>query len=120
MAKDAQTTAIVPYGHGHKASLSHALLHVFSSFKNLGILGYVLEALLEFMHINKKANRKLRILHKPWMHLAAILMIIVGHLAEHVHQEEENHEQEVRIASLEKKLALLQAGKAANVQANGR
>mmetsp|Transcript_63299 Transcript_63299/g.159633 ORF Transcript_63299/g.159633 Transcript_63299/m.159633 type:complete len:153 (-) Transcript_63299:184-642(-) len=100
---------VMRHGHGHgRMTLGTLLLHIFIKLKYLGLAGHLLEALLELMHVSKKANHRLRFLHKPWMHLAAIGMVIVGHLAEHAHQEEENHEQEHRIALLEKNLARLQ------------
>eukprot|EP00427_Karlodinium_veneficum_P015330 CAMPEP_0169128926 /NCGR_PEP_ID=MMETSP1015-20121227/36843_1 /TAXON_ID=342587 /ORGANISM="Karlodinium micrum, Strain CCMP2283" /LENGTH=43 /DNA_ID= /DNA_START= /DNA_END= /DNA_ORIENTATION= len=33
-------------------------------------------------------------------------MVLVGHMAEHVHQEEENHAQEARLAALEARAGL--------------
>merc|ERR1719401_2919608 len=109
-----QVSSKVVVAHGHRsgqATLVVGLLHLFTKLKRLGIAGYALEALLELTHVSKRAHHRLSFLHKPWVHLMAILMIIVGHLAEHVHQEEENHHQEVRIAMLEKKLAVIQPKK---------
>eukprot|EP00428_Durinskia_dybowskii_P072678 CAMPEP_0170398196 /NCGR_PEP_ID=MMETSP0117_2-20130122/23274_1 /TAXON_ID=400756 /ORGANISM="Durinskia baltica, Strain CSIRO CS-38" /LENGTH=172 /DNA_ID=CAMNT_0010654739 /DNA_START=103 /DNA_END=619 /DNA_ORIENTATION=- len=106
--------AVVPHGHGHgEKSALGMLLHLFTKLKNLGIAGYALEALLELGHTSKRAHHRFHFLHKPWVHLLAILMILTGHLAEHVHQEEENHHQEARLADLEAKVAALGAAKKA-------
>lgn len=98
------------HGHGQTSMLS-MLLQLFAGLKNLGIAGYALEAVLELMHTSKRAHHKLHFLNKPWVHLAAVLMVLTGHLAEHVHQEEENQHQEARIAALEASVAQLKAVK---------
>mmetsp|Transcript_96571 Transcript_96571/g.295429 ORF Transcript_96571/g.295429 Transcript_96571/m.295429 type:complete len:117 (-) Transcript_96571:61-411(-) len=99
-------------GHG-KAPLAQQLLRLFAALRHLGSLGYALEVLLELAHVSKRAHRALPFLHKPWMHVLAIVMVLTGHLAEHVHQEEENHHQETRLVALERQLAQAQSKKAA-------
>merc|ERR1719382_1306295 len=56
--------------------------------------GYLLEWILKASHVNHKLHRWLHRLDSPRVHLLAITMVLTGHAAEHLHQEEENHEQE--------------------------
>merc|ERR1719240_390469 len=75
----------------------------------LGLGGHVIEWVCELTHVSKAAHRRL---HGPALHrlgLFAVTCIIVGHLAEHVHQEEENHHQEHRIHTLEERLKKLES-----------
>lgn len=72
---------------------------------HLGIAGHALEALLELTHVSRQAHRQLKLLRRPWVHFAAIVMVIVGHVAEQAHQEEENHKHQARIARLEEQQA---------------
>eukprot|EP00429_Kryptoperidinium_foliaceum_P064238 CAMPEP_0176063624 /NCGR_PEP_ID=MMETSP0120_2-20121206/31733_1 /TAXON_ID=160619 /ORGANISM="Kryptoperidinium foliaceum, Strain CCMP 1326" /LENGTH=169 /DNA_ID=CAMNT_0017397199 /DNA_START=50 /DNA_END=554 /DNA_ORIENTATION=- len=111
--------AIQKHGHG-QASILSVLLRLFTGLKNLGLAGYALEALLKLSHASHRAHHKLHFLDTPRIHLLAVLMILTGHLAEHLHQEEENHHQEARLAGLESRLADLERAKKAAVSFGGR
>mmetsp|Transcript_56422 Transcript_56422/g.150936 ORF Transcript_56422/g.150936 Transcript_56422/m.150936 type:complete len:99 (-) Transcript_56422:81-377(-) len=76
-----------------------------SSLKFFGIIGHLIELLGEMSHASKRAPRWLHKFHNPKFGVLAIIMVIVGHLAEHVHQEHENHHQELRLAALEAQVA---------------
>eukprot|EP00746_Dinoflagellata_sp_MGD_P014337 gnl/MRDRNA2_/MRDRNA2_131372_c0_seq1.p1 gnl/MRDRNA2_/MRDRNA2_131372_c0~~gnl/MRDRNA2_/MRDRNA2_131372_c0_seq1.p1 ORF type:complete len:166 (+),score=28.21 gnl/MRDRNA2_/MRDRNA2_131372_c0_seq1:63-500(+) len=76
----------------------------------LGLGGHLIEWVCELTHVSKSAHRRL---HGPALHrlgLFAVTCIIVGHLAEHVHQEDENHHQEHRFHILEERLKKLESG----------
>mmetsp|Transcript_46702 Transcript_46702/g.144290 ORF Transcript_46702/g.144290 Transcript_46702/m.144290 type:complete len:120 (+) Transcript_46702:31-390(+) len=82
-----------------------ALAGVLGKLRYLGLAGYLLEWLLEASHVSHRLHRLLHKLHSPKVQLLAITMVLAGHLAEHLHQEEENHHQEHRLAALEARLA---------------
>mmetsp|Transcript_40923 Transcript_40923/g.61831 ORF Transcript_40923/g.61831 Transcript_40923/m.61831 type:complete len:115 (-) Transcript_40923:328-672(-) len=103
--------AMVKHGHHSSGSLKVVLLHAFLKLKWLGLMSLFIEAMLESRHVSKRAHKYFHFLHKPWVHLALVIMEIVGHLAEHLHQEEENHEQEHRLHELEKVVAKLSKAK---------
>eukprot|EP00929_Paragymnodinium_shiwhaense_P087885 TRINITY_DN48034_c0_g1_i1.p1 TRINITY_DN48034_c0_g1~~TRINITY_DN48034_c0_g1_i1.p1 ORF type:complete len:115 (+),score=14.63 TRINITY_DN48034_c0_g1_i1:131-475(+) len=90
--------------HGSKADTKKVLLHFLCKLRYLGLIGYGLEWLLEASHVSKRLHHWLHRLVNPKMHLLAISCVLVGHVAEHLHQEEENHHQEAHIRALEKRL----------------
>ncbi|CAE7833706.1 unnamed protein product [Symbiodinium necroappetens] len=73
----------------------------------LGLFGYALEWLLEACHSSSKLHTMLHRINTPKFHLLAITMVLAGHVAEHLHQEEENHHQEAHLASLRAELQKL-------------
>eukprot|EP00933_Yihiella_yeosuensis_P068726 TRINITY_DN7467_c4_g1_i1.p1 TRINITY_DN7467_c4_g1~~TRINITY_DN7467_c4_g1_i1.p1 ORF type:complete len:125 (+),score=20.90 TRINITY_DN7467_c4_g1_i1:87-461(+) len=77
------------------------LAHLFVKLRYLGLAGYFLEWILEATHSSKRLHHLLHRINTPKVHLLAITMVLAGHLAEHLHQEEENHHQEDRLAKLE-------------------
>mmetsp|Transcript_41651 Transcript_41651/g.90785 ORF Transcript_41651/g.90785 Transcript_41651/m.90785 type:complete len:129 (-) Transcript_41651:241-627(-) len=101
----AVASSVVPHGHGHGMSVWQFLLHLFCKLRCLGLVGYGLEWILELSHANHKVHRRIRRYTGPKFRLLAMSMVLAGHLAEHIHQEEENHEQEDRIKALELRLA---------------
>ena len=95
-------------GHGTVSKASPtglaALWIIFLKFvarlRYLGLLGYALEWLLEASHASSKLHKILHSINTPKVHLLAISMVLAGHVAEHLHQEEENHHQEAHLEEL--------------------
>mmetsp|Transcript_2175 Transcript_2175/g.5384 ORF Transcript_2175/g.5384 Transcript_2175/m.5384 type:complete len:110 (-) Transcript_2175:73-402(-) len=104
---------MVPSAHASKSHSHHkvqrphvaALVHLFCKLRYLGLLGYAIEWLLEATHVSRRMHRWFHRLTSPRVHLLAISCVLAGHFAEHLHQEEENHAQEERIAALEAQLS---------------
>ncbi|CAJ1354672.1 unnamed protein product [Effrenium voratum] len=77
----------------------------------LGLFGYALEWLLEACHSSSKMHKLLHGINNPKTHLLAISLVLAGHIAEHLHQEEENHHQEAHLEHLRAELQKLQKQK---------
>mmetsp|Transcript_46676 Transcript_46676/g.110999 ORF Transcript_46676/g.110999 Transcript_46676/m.110999 type:complete len:118 (-) Transcript_46676:352-705(-) len=102
----ANSTHIVK--QGATVSPVAVILKLLAKLKYLGLLGYALEWLMEYAHVNHKFGRWLgrcAPLRVPKAQLLAVTMIIVGHVAEHLHHGDEHHHHEHRIAELEARLA---------------
>merc|ERR1740122_865135 len=97
-------------GHAPANTIWASIMRVLVRLKYLGLLGYALEWILEAGHVSKRLHHWLHRykLNSPKVHLLAISFVLAGHLAEHAHQEEENHHQEERMAILEARLAAVQ------------
>mmetsp|Transcript_94491 Transcript_94491/g.211821 ORF Transcript_94491/g.211821 Transcript_94491/m.211821 type:complete len:116 (-) Transcript_94491:45-392(-) len=104
MGADAGNSTLAKPGHAPPHALWAILGTLFRKLRYLGLLGYALEWVLEASHVSHKLHGWLRGLHNPKVQLLAISMVLAGHLAEHAHQEEENHHQEERLATLEARL----------------
>ncbi|CAE8702004.1 unnamed protein product, partial [Polarella glacialis] len=76
-------------------------LKILVRLRYLGLAGYGLEWLLEAVHSSHRLHKLLGFVNTPRVHLIAITLVLAGHIAEHVHQEEENHHQEAHLASLQ-------------------
>eukprot|EP00927_Polykrikos_kofoidii_P021324 TRINITY_DN2020_c0_g1_i1.p1 TRINITY_DN2020_c0_g1~~TRINITY_DN2020_c0_g1_i1.p1 ORF type:complete len:117 (+),score=15.35 TRINITY_DN2020_c0_g1_i1:101-451(+) len=98
------SSSLVAHSSSSKASVCTRALRFAARFRYLGLLGYVLEWLMSATHLSQRLHRSLRQLTSPKAHLLAVTCILIGHCAEHMHQEDENHEQEARIAALESRV----------------
>mmetsp|Transcript_11877 Transcript_11877/g.27043 ORF Transcript_11877/g.27043 Transcript_11877/m.27043 type:complete len:116 (-) Transcript_11877:44-391(-) len=80
------------------------ILKLLAKWKHLGLLGYAVEWLLEYTHVNHRFGKwlgRLVPIKPPRVGLIAVSMIIIGHIAEHLRHDEEHHHHEHRIAQLE-------------------
>mmetsp|Transcript_29956 Transcript_29956/g.56185 ORF Transcript_29956/g.56185 Transcript_29956/m.56185 type:complete len:114 (-) Transcript_29956:154-495(-) len=89
------------------ATLWSAIAKLIIRLRYLGLFGYALEWLLEACHSSSKLHKLLHPINTPKFHLLAITMVLAGHVAEHLHQEEENHHQEAHLAHLHAELQKL-------------
>eukprot|EP00440_Ansanella_granifera_P056399 gb/GFBE01061123.1/.p1 GENE.gb/GFBE01061123.1/~~gb/GFBE01061123.1/.p1 ORF type:complete len:132 (+),score=28.60 gb/GFBE01061123.1/:1-396(+) len=81
-----------------------ALAKLMIRLRYMGIAGYALEWILEACHSSSRLHRWLHHINTPKFHLLAITLVLAGHVAEHLHQEEENHHQEAHLADLRAEL----------------
>mmetsp|Transcript_62272 Transcript_62272/g.166508 ORF Transcript_62272/g.166508 Transcript_62272/m.166508 type:complete len:118 (-) Transcript_62272:42-395(-) len=105
MVAHASSSTLAKQGHPPPHAFWALLGSILRRLRYLGLLGYALEWLLEASHASHRLHHWLHKLHTPKVQLLAISMVLAGHLAEHAHQEEENHHQEERLAALEARLA---------------
>ncbi|CAE7692633.1 unnamed protein product [Symbiodinium pilosum] len=102
--------AVVPHKAHAKTGLAAfwaAVLKLVFRLRYLGLFGYFLEWLLEACHSSGKLHKLLHPINTPKFHLLAITMVLAGHVAEHLHQEEENHHQEAHLENLRAELQKL-------------
>mmetsp|Transcript_27193 Transcript_27193/g.61701 ORF Transcript_27193/g.61701 Transcript_27193/m.61701 type:complete len:117 (+) Transcript_27193:77-427(+) len=101
---------LAPHGHAPANAFWAAVVGILCKLRYLGLAGYAVEWILEAAHVSKRLHHWLHRfrLNSPKVHLFAITLVLAGHLAEHAHQEEENHHQEERMAILEARLAAVQ------------
>lgn len=85
----------------------HVFIKLLIRLRYLGLAGYALEWILEACHTNKRLHHMLHRLLTPKVHLLAITMVLAGHIAEHLHHEEEVHEQEEHIAHLRAEIQMI-------------
>ena len=71
-------------------------------------MGYALEWFIQLSHVSHAVHHRFKKILTPKFHLLAISFVLLGHMAEHTHQEEENEHQEARIAVLEASLLQIQ------------
>mmetsp|Transcript_24389 Transcript_24389/g.44172 ORF Transcript_24389/g.44172 Transcript_24389/m.44172 type:complete len:127 (+) Transcript_24389:65-445(+) len=81
-----------------------ALARLLIRMRYMGLAGYALEWLLEACHSSSRLHKLLKSINTPKFHLLAISMVLAGHVAEHMHQEEENTHQEAHLAHLQSEL----------------
>ena len=86
-------------------------MKLVARLRYLGLLGYALEWLLEACHASSRLHKMLHSIQTPKVHLLAISMVLAGHVAEHLHQEEENHHQEAHLHELRSELHKLRHSK---------
>mmetsp|Transcript_50699 Transcript_50699/g.151718 ORF Transcript_50699/g.151718 Transcript_50699/m.151718 type:complete len:118 (+) Transcript_50699:59-412(+) len=106
MVSGSSSSTLAKPGHPPPRAFWAALGSLLRRLRYLGLLGYALEWLLEASHASHQLHRWLHRLHSPKVQLLAITMVLAGHLAEHAHQEEENHHQEERLAAIEARLGV--------------
>eukprot|EP00435_Cladocopium_sp_Y103_P071708 s523_g38.t1 len=87
-----------------------AVVKLLARLRYLGLLGYALEWLLEASHASSRMHKILHSINTPKVHLLAISMVLAGHIAEHLHQEEENHHQEAHLHELRMEVQKLRKG----------